>query len=591
LQKNVYSEFENLCLFKYIGVEQSSLSPPLTDTQAEQLKKIYGLNVIVTGRKLAWYNVLIGALLHPFNILLTILAAASGATGDFDSMIIMIVMVFLSAFIRFYQEWKSMIAAKSLRKLISSQVCVIRLNDLNMRQTIEKEIPIQDIVPGDWIKLSAGDLIPADIQIKESKDLFVSQSSLTGEAIPVEKYASSHLTKNLQTQFSSESAKDNIKINMEKSDHIKRNYDNDINSIKTDKSKISYKKKLIRQIRNIIGLRINNIESNMNMCKVDLDCPDLCYMGTSIVSGTATAIVKTTGSNTYFGSMAAQLMKLRPQNAFQSGVRRISWLFFLTMACMVPPVLLLQGFLHHSWPEAFLFGLSVAVGLTPEMLPMIVNSTLARGALLMSKKKCIVKNLDSIINLGGMDVLCTDKTGTLTENRVALMRHVDYYGKTSALPLQLAFLNSYFQTSLKNLLDVAVIEYFEKASKILPDQNSSIESLQKLKIVNQSAEIPITSYFNKIDEIPFDFERRRMSVILSSQNENILISKGAVDEILSICSRIHLSKDNNSTSLPIMTKEITKIGTETDDYKVNDFEIPSPDNVFILNEEMKDRLR
>ncbi|CAK9253540.1 unnamed protein product, partial [Sphagnum jensenii] len=273
--------------------------------------------------------------------------------------------------------------------------------------------------------------------------------------------------------------------------------------------------------------------------KVNSDRPDLCYMGTSIISGTATAIVRKTGMNTYFGSMAKELFKKRPQNTFKLGVHRISWLFFLIMACMVPPVLLVQGFVHKDWTDALLFGLSVAVGLTPGMLPMIVNSALARGAILMSRKKCIVKNLDSIINMGGMDVLCTDKTGTLTENQAALMRHVDYFGKTATFPLQLSFLNSYFQTGLKNLLDVAIIEFVEKLNGISIETN-----------IGDTVKSPIASRFVKVDEIPFDFVRRRMSVILQSTNECLLISKGAVDEMIDICSHIYLGENMTQHDIP-----------------------------------------
>jgi Mg2+-importing ATPase len=254
---------------------------------------------------------------------------------------------------------------------------------------IEKEIPLEDIVPGDWIKLSAGDLIPADIQLIDSKDLFISQSSLTGEALPVEKYSANLQTNNRypirslnSNTYNSESE---VSVNIPGPHHLR------------------FKTRLNRVFRGIIGLRVDHLESGIDTRKVDLDRPDLCYMGTSIVSGTATAIVRKTGMNTYFGSMAKELFKKRPQNAFQLGVRRISWLFFIIMACMVPPVLLIQGFAHQDWTNAVLFGLSVAVGLTPEMLPMIVNATLARGAILMSRKKCIVKKLDSIINMGGMD--------------------------------------------------------------------------------------------------------------------------------------------------------------------------------------------
>jgi Mg2+-importing ATPase len=350
---------------------------------------------MVTGKPLAWYRVLFNSLVHPINILLIILSVASGAEGNIGTLCRMTIMVLLSTIIRFFLEWKSLVAAKSLRKLVSNKVCALRYSftgDPNQRifsvmktNVIEKEIPLEDIVPGDWIKLSAGDLIPADIQLIDSKDLFVSQSSLTGEALPVEKYVANNGSPIKSVNINAINLKSEVRFN------IPRSYP------------LVFKTRLNRLFREIIGLRVDHLESGFDTRKVNLDRPDLCYMGTSIVSGTATAIVRKTGKHTYFGSMAKELFKKRPQHAFQLGVRRISWLFFLIMACMVPPVVLIQGFVHRNWTDAFLYGLSVAVGLTPEMLPMIVNATLARGAILMSRKKCIVKNLDSIINMGGMD--------------------------------------------------------------------------------------------------------------------------------------------------------------------------------------------
>ncbi len=338
---------------------------------------------------------LFNALVHPFNILLIILAAASGAEEDIDTLCMITIIVFLSTTIRFFQEWQSLIAAKGLRNLVSNKVCAMRYSftrdpdqsvfDEMERNVIEKEIPLENIVPGDWIKLSAGDLIPADIQLIDSKDFFVSQSSLTGEALPVEKYVANSGNPMKSVNINAINFKSEVRFN------IPRPYP------------LVLKTRLNRLLREIIGLRVDHLESVIDTRKVNSDRPDLCYMGTSIISGTATAIVRKTGMNTYFGSMAKELFKKRPQNTFKLGVHRISWLFFLIMACMVPPVLLVQGFVHKDWTDALLFGLSVAVGLTPGMLPMIVNSALARGAILMSRKKCIVKNLDSIINMGGMD--------------------------------------------------------------------------------------------------------------------------------------------------------------------------------------------
>jgi Mg2+-importing ATPase len=340
--------------------------------------------------------VLYNAFVHPFNILLIILAVASGISQrDIGILFTIAIMVFLSTTIRFFLEWISLFVAKSLKKLVSNRAYAMRYSftgDQNQkffnemeRNVIEKEIPLEDIVPGDWIKLSAGDLIPADIQLIDSKDLFVSQSSLTGEALPVEKYVANNGNPMKSLNIYGINFKSEVKIKMPGS------------------YPLVFKTRLNRLFREIIGLRVDHLESGIDTQKLNLDRPDLCYMGTSIVSGTATAIVRNTGMNTYFGSMAKELFKRRPQSAFQLGVRRISWLFFIIMACLVPLVLLIKGFVHQDWTNAFLFGLTVAVGLTPEMLPMIVNVTLTRGTILIFIKKCIVKNLDSIINMGGMD--------------------------------------------------------------------------------------------------------------------------------------------------------------------------------------------
>ncbi|KAK9760665.1 hypothetical protein K7432_015090 [Basidiobolus ranarum] len=332
----------------------------------------------------------------------------------------------------------------------------------------EYDVPFEDIVPGDWIKLRAGDLIPADLQLLESKDLFISQASLTGEAMPVEKSASERT----------------------------------------------------------VGLSAAGGVPNSMLEECGLNRPDMCFMGTNVVSGVATGVVKAVGTSTVLGATARQLSTQRPINAFQKGIRRISYLFMGIMIIMVPLVFIISGFTNHDWVQTALFAASVAVGLTPEMLPMIVNANLARGALALSKRKCIVKKLDSIINLGGVDILCTDKTGTLTEDKVSLVSHLGFKGETSFLPLELAFLNSHFQTGLKNLLDVAVMDFFHKDHYMPLDR------------------------YSKVDEIPFDFVRRKLSVVIRDQSKlnDLLITKGAVDELLDSCSKIFIG--NITTSNP-----------------------------------------
>ncbi|CAB4487476.1 magnesium-transporting ATPase, P-type 1 [Rhizophagus irregularis] len=494
------------------GLSQSLQPPiildnirPLSRENVTRRLESYGKNIISTYKPLTWYIVLYHSTVHPFNVILIFLAIFSGATEeDYSSLVILLIMVFLSVGIRFVQEYKSEVATQELKKMVNNNATVIRLysppdnrdpsyEDIEMMdrgETVEMDIPLEDIVPGDWVRLSAGDLIPGDVQLISSKDLFVSQASLTGESIPVEKFT------------------------------------------------------ILQQQPPIIPdyLPINTNNAKLNYS--ELDQPNLCFMGTSVVSGTATAVVLKTGPNTFFGGMAKQLSVKRTPNAFQKGIRRVSYMFVCIMLAMMPPVLLIQGFLKGGWKDAVLFAAAVAVGLTPEMLPMIVNANLARGAINLSKKKCIVKKLDSIINLGGIDILCTDKTGTLTCNKVVLINHFDHLGNVSKLPLYLGYLNSYFQTGLKNLLDVAVIEYFN---------SENVDGAY------------ISQNFFKVDEIPFDFVRRRMSVILESSKDDdcrFLISKGAVDEMLTCCTNIYVGKDNVSSNEIFPTSDIIPITTE-----------------------------
>lgn len=315
-----------------------------------------------------------------------------------------------------------------------------------------QEIPIQELVPGDVIQLSAGDLIPADVRLLSTKDLFVSQATLTGESIPVEKTADTPPA---------------------------------------------------------------DIERLLAAKASPLELPNVCFLGTTVVSGTAQAVVVVTGGQTYLGSLAGHLVGQRAETAFDKGVRGVSWLLIRFMLAMVPVVFFLNGLTKGDWTEAFMFGVAIAVGLTPEMLPMIVTANLARGAVAMSYRKVIVKKLPAIQNLGAIDVLCTDKTGTLTQDKVVLIQHLDLEGNECEEVLEYAYLNSYFQTGLKNLLDRAVLEH---------------EDL--------TATRELTKRYIKYDEVPFDFQRRRMSVIVHEvfKGRDLLICKGAVEEVLAVCS-------------------------------------------------------
>ncbi len=420
----------------------------LSESEVHEKQHQFGLNEIQHEKVPAWYKQLFRSFLTPFNAVLVTIAIVSFvidvlliAPGerDYKTVVVVGTMVMLSSLIRFWQEYSSNQAAEKLKSMVTTTATLLR------KETGKKEIDIKEIVPGDIILLSAGDMIPADCRIMQSKDLFVSQSILTGEALPVEKR-----------------------------EH-----------------------------------KIDDAEK-----KSPLELENLCFMGTNVVSGTATAIAVTTGNETYFGSIGKALAGKRPLTSFDKGVSSISWLLIRFMLVMVPLVFLINGITKGNWLEALLFGFSVAVGLTPEMLPMIVTANLAKGALKMSKRKVIVKRLNAIQNIGAMDILCTDKTGTLTLDKIVLTRHLNVFGDDDDEVMKWAYLNSYHQTSLKNLLDVAILEHNELHHYIKVDED-----------------------FKKIDEIPFDFDRRRMSVILEMNNgKHLLICKGAVEEMLDICT-------------------------------------------------------
>ena len=353
-------------------------------------------------------------------------------------------MVFLSTTLGFIQEYRSNKAAENLRTLVRTTASVQRRHSASAASEL-LEVPLNRVVPGDVVHLSAGDMVPADVRMISVKDLFVNQSSLTGESMPVEKYAN-----------------------------------------QTQPGKISIP-----------------------------DLFNICFMGTHVVSGTAVGVVVATGGSTFFGSIASSIVEQKELTSFDQGVQKYIWLMIRIMFFMVPTVFLINGFAKGNWIEALLFASAVAVGLAPEMLPMLVTINLAKGGIAMSRKKVIVKRLNAIQNFGAMDILCADKTGTLTQDRVILERHVDISGNEDERVLEFAYLNSHYQSGLKNLLDIAVLEHAEIHKKLHD-----------------------VSVYQKIDEIPFDFQRRRMSVIVEkNQLSHLLICKGAVEEILDICDR------------------------------------------------------
>ncbi|HET7396782.1 MAG TPA: magnesium-translocating P-type ATPase [Gammaproteobacteria bacterium] len=434
----------------------------LLESEAEVRLEAHGPNTVASEHKKGFLRQLLLRLANPLNLLLLILSGMSLFIGDLDAALIIFSMVVLSVGLSWFQESRSNNAAEKLNEMVETTIEVLRREELEpadedpageddpeqetrpQTRPVRKLVPLDELVPGDLVQLSAGDMIPADVRLLSAKDLFINQAALTGESMPVEKAAAM--------------------------------WEQDGNN--------------------------------------PLEVGNLCFMGTDVVSGTAIALVVMTGKETYFGSLAHTLGKDRVQTSFDRGINRFTWLMIRFMLVMAPLVFLINGFTKGDWLESFLFALSVAVGLTPEMLPVIVTTNLAKGALAMSRKKVIVKRLNSIQNFGAMDVLCTDKTGTLTQDKVFLEKHVDILGNDNDRVLELAYLNSYYQSGLRNLLDVAVLEKVEVHAELNPDED-----------------------YRKVDEIPFDFQRRRMSVVVEEEHErHLLICKGAVEEIFSICS-------------------------------------------------------
>jgi len=410
----------------------SSAGQGLTQSEAAQRLERFGPNEIATQRPVGWPLRLLHALRNPLVVLLAVLAIVSLATGDVRAATVMTLMIGLGVTLRFVQESRADKAAAALRAMI-------RVTATALRDGQPREVPLREIVPGDIVVLTAGDMIPADARILTAKDLFVSQSSLTGESLPVEK-------------------------------------------------------------GDVIPGRPG---------QPPLESANLCFLGTNVQSGTATALVVETGPRTLFGTMAHAIARAAPETAFDRGVNRFTWLMIRFIAVMVPVVFLINGLTKHNWHEAFFFALAVAVGLTPEMLPMIVSVCLSKGAMAMSRKRVIVKRLNAIQNFGAMDVLCTDKTGTLTMDTVILERHCDVQGNESDRVLVDAMLISLLQTGLKSTLDQAILRHQEDHS-----------------------EVSLTGY-RKADEMPFDFSRKIMSIVVDEPDgRRRLLAKGAPEEIL-----------------------------------------------------------
>lgn len=420
-------------IFKRLGTSEQGL-----DRKEKNLRlQRYGRNTISQKKPLAWYVLLLKNFANPFVFLVLMLGGVSVGFKQYGAAYIIAVMVMIGVLMRFIQEYHSNHAAEKLKALVSTKATVIRSNGGESKQS---EIDVGLLVPGDIIHLSAGDMVPADVRLISVKGLFVSQSALTGESLPIEKGEKS------------------------------------------------------------LGGQLKN----------PLEMANLCFLGTSVLNGSALAVVLKTGDHTYFGRVIKTITGPRPLTSFDLGIAKVSWLLIRFICVVVVLVFFINAVTKGDWIQSLLFSLSVAVGLTPEMLPMIVTTNLARGALRLAKGKVIVKQLNAIQNFGAIDILCTDKTGTLTQDRIILEKYLDSEGNDNEEVLLYGYLNSSYQTGLKNLIDLAVLEHSEMKKHL--------------------------EVYHKIDEIPFDFMRRRMSVVLSKISDgHLLITKGALEEIISVC--------------------------------------------------------
>lgn len=492
---------------EYLNTTLCGLEPG----KVEENRSEYGSNKVTREKKKTLPQRLAGAFINPFTAILFCLALVSSFTDmifphfslfgcvpkDFDclTVVIILTMVFLSGTLRFVQESRSGNAAEKLLAMITT-TCTVTRKGQEMA-----EIPLDEVVVGDIVHLSAGDMLPADVRILDAKDLFVSQASLTGESEPIEKIP------------------------------------------------------MVNETRDAIT-----------------DYTNIAFMGSNVISGSASAVVVTVGDHTLFGSMASGVAHEAVETSFSKGVNAVSWVLIRFMLVMVPLVFVANGITKGDWLSAFLFGISIAVGLTPEMLPMIVTTCLAKGAVSMSKKQTIVKNLNSIQNFGAIDILCTDKTGTLTQDKVVLEYHLNVNGEDDLRVLRYAYLNSYFQTGYKNLMDVAIIQKTEEEETDDPQL------------------VDLSEHYVKVDEIPFDFARRRLTTVVQNRDgKTQMVTKGAVEEMLSICS----FAECDGKVRPMTKKLKSRILATVDDLNEKGFRVlaiaqksnPSPAGAFGVTDE------
>lgn len=440
----------------------------LDDQKVQENIHKYGLNQIKQTKPKKWYSYFLASLFSPFNSILLGISAILFYTDvilpvfpNYSNILVIFILVFVSSFLEFWEEFRSNKAAEKLKELVATTTTVIRNG-----KTLS--IPIKEITYGDLVSLSAGDMIPADLRLIESKDFYVSQSSLTGESEAIKKSEISQISKNTLDSIS------------------------------------------------------------------DLDT--ICFMGTNVISGYAKGIVIKVGDATYFGKIAHTISFGKPKTVFQKGIESVSKLLIKFMLIMIPLTFLVNAWKHDT-VTAFTFAVAIAIGITPLLLPVILSSSLAKGAIRMSKKQTIVKRLDSIQSFGAMNILCTDKTGTLTEDKIVLEKYLDINGQEDKGVLQYAFLNAFFQSGLKGNIDEAI-----------------------LNRAKEEAIVDISKQYCKKDEIPFDFSRRRLSVVLAKENVTMLITKGAVEEILSICTKVNYQGEISPISSEIKTniKSIAK---------------------------------
>ena len=449
----------------------------LDQEQVEENRDLYGENTITKGQEDSIFKKIYESIINPFTIILLVIAFISLVTNvwlakpgqeDPTTSIIIVVLVLISGGIRFVQELRSDKATTNLSKMIVNTATVIR-------DGLEQELPIDDLVVGDLVKLSAGDMIPADVILFESRDFFVQQSGLTGESDAVEKLALNKATN-------------------------------------------------------------QNVESL-------LEAESLAFMGTNVISGSATAMVLAVGDDTMMGAIEQTLNTYDEPTSFEREMNSISWLLIRLMLVMVPIVFFANGLTDGDWLEAGVFALSVGVGLTPEMLPMIITASLAKGSIIMAKEKVVIKKLNAIQDLGAIDILCTDKTGTLTQDEIVLEYPLDIHGDLDMAVLRRAYLNSHFQTGLKNLMDRAIISRTEKEAK----EHAILQNLD--------------TSFQKIDELPFDFERRRMSVIVKDDSNVVsMVTKGALEEMLNISTYVEYRGEMIPLTEDIRQEVLAEVG-------------------------------